>query len=413
MRATQPNSPSQKIEQYDVIIIGAGLAGLHCARLLGKVGLRVLLVDRKNCLDTSIHTTGIFVRRTLEDFDLPEGCLGPAIRHVTLYSPSRRPMELVSPHDEFRVGKMGRLYTHYLDDCLRSGVTWMPATRYAQCVRANDELQIRLDSDRRNGGSRWFSARFLVGADGANSRVARDLGLELNREWIVGIEDVFTNVPLDGPPRLHCFLDSEIAPGYLAWIAHDGEDTHVGVGGYAAMFEPVQALEKFKASLQDIVDLSTGIQLERRGGRIPVGGILRNIANRNGLLIGDAAGAVSPLTAGGLDPCMRLSTLAARVIPSYLENENVDALRDYSGESFRARFASRLWMRRLIATLGRPALLEIACASLRLPILNSFAWHVFFGRGSFPDVKGPLQPALLPEALSDASDCGTPWSVLM
>ena len=399
MRATQPNSPGQRVEQYDVIIIGAGLAGLHCARLLGKAGLRVLLVDRKNSLDASIHTTGIFVRRTLEDFDLPEDCLGPPIRHVTLYSPSRRPMELVSPHDEFRVGKMGRLYTHYLDDCLRSGVTWMPGTRYAQCVRANNKLQIRLDSDQFNGGSRWLNTRYLVGADGANSRVARDLGLELNREWIVGIEDVFMNVPLDGAPRLHCFLDFEIAPGYLAWIAHDGEDTHVGVGGYAAMFEPVQALEKFKTSLQGIVDLSRGTQVERRGGRIPVGGILRNIANSNGLLIGDAAGAVSPLTAGGLDPCMRLSTLAARVIPSYLENENVDELRDYSGASFRARFASRLWMRRVIATVRHPALLEIACASLRLPILNSFAWHVFFGRGSFPDVKGPIQPALLTEAL--------------
>jgi len=321
--------------------------------------------------------------------------MGPPIRDVTLYSPSRRPMELVSPHDEFRVGKMGRLYTHYLGHCLRAGVTWMPGTRYSEHTRVNNQLQVRLDSDCGSGASRWITALYLVGADGANSRIARDLGLELNREWIVGVEDVFTNVPLNGPPRLHCFLDSKIAPGYLAWIAHDGEDTHVGVGGYAAMFEPVRALEKFKESLRSIVDLSSARQVERRGGRIPVGGILRNIANKNGLLIGDAAGAVSPLTAGGLDPCMRLSTLAARVISNYLENENIDALRAYSGELFRARFASRLWMRRLVSTIRHPALMEIACASMRLPVMNSFAWHVFFGRGSFPDVRGPLQYGLL------------------
>ena len=36
----------------------------------------MLLVDRKASLDRSIHTTGIFVRRTLEDFSLPEDCLG-------------------------------------------------------------------------------------------------------------------------------------------------------------------------------------------------------------------------------------------------------------------------------------------------------------------------------------------------
>ncbi|HEV7683583.1 MAG TPA: NAD(P)/FAD-dependent oxidoreductase [Pyrinomonadaceae bacterium] len=372
------------MEHYDVIIIGAGLAGLHCARLLGKRGLTVLLADRKESLDTAIHTTGIFVRRTLEDFDLPDDCLGPVIRDVTLYSPSRRRMDLASPYDEFRVGKMGQLYTRYLDHCLRAGVTWMPGTRYATHTRATNGVAVRFDNP--GGKPHWVTTRYLVGADGANSRVARDLGLELNREWIVGVEDVYTNVPLAGPPRLHCFLDPAIAPGYLAWVANDGEETHIGVGGYAAMFEPVQALEKFKSSLQGIADLGNATQIERRGGRIPVGGVLRNIACPQGLLIGDAAGAVSPLTAGGLDPCMRLSTLAAKVIEGYLATGSAAALAAYSGELFRARFASRIWMRRLVSTIRQPTLLEFACAGLRLPILNSFAWHVFFGRGSFPDM---------------------------
>jgi len=385
------------MEHYDVIIIGAGLAGLQCARLLGRQGLGVLLVDRKDSLNTSIHTTGIFVRRTLEDFDIPDDCLGPAVRHVTLYSPARRRMELVSPHDEFRVGKMGRLYARYLDQCLLAGVGWLPGTRYAEHREAKGHLLVRLDGNRGRHNSRWVAARYLVGADGANSRVACSLQLERNREWIVGVEDVLTDVPLDGPPRLHCFLDPVIAPGYLAWIAHDGEDTHIGVGGYAAMFEPVLALEKFKASLKGIVDLSGAKQVERRGGRIPVGGVLRNIANTQGLLIGDAAGAVSPLTAGGLDPCMRLSTLAAQVIADYLKTGDAEMLQAYSGELFRARFASRLWMRRLVATARQPALLELACASLRLPILNSLAWHVFFGRGSFPDVEAPMRGTLQPE----------------
>ena len=192
--------------------------------------------------------------------------------------------------------------------------------------RINNKIALRLETNAGRNTSRYVTTRYLVGADGANSRVARDLGLELNREWIVGVEDVFTGVSLDGPPRLHCFLDPSIAPGYLAWVAHDGEETHVGVGGYAAMFEPVQALENFKAGLQNIVDLRNAKQMERRGGRIPVGGVLRNIANKQGLLIGDAAGAVSPLTAGGLDPCMRLSTLAATVIAEYLETGNAEAL---------------------------------------------------------------------------------------
>jgi flavin-dependent dehydrogenase len=378
------------MKDYDVVIIGAGLAGLQSARMLGRRGLKVLLVDRKTSLDTSIHTTGIFVRRTLEDFDIPEDCLGPVVRHVTLYSPSRRSMDLSSEHDEFRVGRMGLLYTRYLEHCLRAGVAWMPDTRYSGHSALKNRIVVRLEGE--GAHSSPVTARYLVGADGANSRVARDLQLDLNREWIVGVEDVFTNIPLVGPPRLHCFLDPEIAPGYLAWAAHDGEETHIGVGGYASMFDPLRALDKFRSSLSGILDLSAAKQIERRGGRIPVGGVLRNIANERGLLIGDAAGAVSPLTAGGLDPCMRLSTLAARVIADYLETDDPSALEAYSGSLFRARFASRLWMRRLVSNVRRPALIEAACAGLRLPVLNWFAWHVFFGRGSFPDVDVKLAP---------------------
>ncbi|HEY0724896.1 MAG TPA: hypothetical protein VGD41_13070, partial [Pyrinomonadaceae bacterium] len=121
-------------------------------------------------------------------------------------------------------------------------------------------------------------------------------------------------------------------------------------------------------------------------GYIPVGGVLRNIANSNGLLLGDAAGAVSPLTAGGLDPCMRLSAFAAQVVSEYLSSGDPQVLSAYSGELFRARFASRLWARRIAANLNQRQLIELGCTVLRFPLVNRIARHVFFGRGSFPDV---------------------------
>jgi len=373
-----------KERDFDVTIVGAGLAGLQCARLLAKQGVRVLLADRKPSLEQKIHTTGIFVRRTLEDFDIPEDCIGPVVRNVSLYSPSYRVLNLESKHDEFRVGRMGQLYNRYLNQCRHSDVQWLPAATYLDSVQINDRSIVRFSLD---NSITSVSTRFLIGADGASSRVARHLQLDTNQEMIVGLENVYSDVPRAGAPRLHCFLNPKLAPGYIAWVACDGEHAHVGVGGYVNRFDPASALPTFEKEIRKIFDVRQCQRIERRGGRIPVGGVLKRIANTRGLLIGDAAGAVSPLTAGGLDPCMRLSTLAAKVTTEFLATEDAVALQRYSGQLFRSRFVSRIWARRVAAQINSKFLTEVGFAALRLPFFTKLAAHVFFGRGSFPDVE--------------------------
>ncbi len=359
---------------YDLAIVGAGLAGLQCARLAATRGLRVVLIDRKASVAAPVHTTGIFVRKTWEDFPLPEEQLGPPIRDVVLHSPARRTLALRSERDEFRVGRMGWLYLYLLEQCVRAGVEWMPSTRVNGCD--DDALLVT-----RGGRSERVAARFLVGADGARSAIAQQLGLDRNHELLAGLEEIVP--PISHEPVLHCFLDPRLAPGYIAWVANDGEEAHVGVAGYRKGWDPAKALQAFRDSLP----FPVGKPIERRGGWIPVNGILRNIASPRGLLIGDAAGAVSPLTAGGLDGAMRLSEFAVDVIAAYLASGDAAVLRQYSGARFQARFMTRRWMRRAIRALSIPPLMEAAFAMLRTPPLRALAEHVFFSRGSFPDVQ--------------------------
>jgi len=343
---------------FDVAVIGAGLAGLHCARLLGAHGLRVALIDRKRSVADNVQTTGIFVRKTWEDFALPAEQLGAPIRRVTLYSPARRALTLEADHDEFRVGRMQWIYLWMLEQCCRAGVVWMPSTRITSLADV--------------------PARFVIGADGARSLVARELRLDRNREMLVGLEEIVAS--RGGKPQLHCYLDPQLAPGYIAWLCDDGEESHIGVAGYRGAFDPAASLQRFRESIGE-----TRRAIERRGGLIPVGGILRRIANERGLLVGDAAGAVSPLTAGGLDAALRLSEFAARVTASYFDSGDPRVLSSYSGDAFRARFITRTWMRRLMRVASNRPMMELACALLRTPPLRAFAAHIFFARGSFPD----------------------------
>ena len=348
--------------KHDVAIVGAGLAGLQCARLLAAKGLQVALLDRKTSISTPVHTTGIFVRKTWEDFPLPDEQLGAPIRDVILYSPSRRAIAFRAERDEFRIGRMDWLYVWLLEQCVRAGVKWMPGTRVTSIDR--------------------IDARFIVGADGARSMVAQQLGLDRNHELLLGIEEIVPAISRE--PVLHCFLDPALAPGYIGWVANDGEEAHVGVAGYRDGWDPAAALHKFR----DTLPFRVGHAMERRGGWIPVNGILRNIACPRGLLIGDAAGAVSPLTAGGLDGAMRLSSFAADVIAAYLDSGDARVLAGYSGAPFQARFMARRWMRRAMRSLAARPLMEGAFAMLRTPPLRALAEHVFFARGSFPDVEG-------------------------
>jgi flavin-dependent dehydrogenase len=370
------------MQPNDVTVIGAGLAGLTVARRLADTGFRVLLVERKPSLTYGVHTTGIFVRRTLESFDLPEDCLGPTIRHVTLYSPRGRALDLESPRCEFRVGRMGRLYLELLNRCRAAGVQVLLETAFAGLAEDGNGLLLRLKSRNRETEAR---TRFLIGADGAKSHVAASLGLEQSREFLVGVENVYRGVPCSGPPRLHCFLDPRLAPGYLGWVVADGSEAHVGVAGDPARFQPLAALKEFRQVAARHVDLRFAEFAEHRSGRIPVGGLLRRIAGPQGLLVGDAAGAVSPLTAGGLDPCLRLSGLAARVTHDYLHGRP-QALWQYDGRAIRRRFRGRLAMRRLLNGVRSPHLLELLCGMLSLPPFRGLVARIFFGEGSFPDV---------------------------
>lgn len=302
---------------YDLAIIGGGFAGLVCARSAALRGLRTLLLERQPAPGHRVHTTGLLVKEVAERWEVPPRCTR-RIRGVRLYGPSLSSIDLDSPGYYFLATDTPRLLAWFAREAGRAGAHLHYGAAFRGIGRAEDRIEL-------SGCGAW--SRFLVGADGARSAVARHLGLGRNRAFLLGVEAEIVGLRGLDPDRLHCFIDSELIPGYIGWA-------FIGVGGIAqvglACRRPARPdLPAFIARLARCCDVGDARVIGRRGGLIPVGGRVAPFGADRVLLVGDAAGIVSPLTAGGIHtaldsgwrPPMRSPTISAtarrrRIAPS-------------------------------------------------------------------------------------------------
>ena len=114
--------------------------------------------------------------------------------------------------------------------------------------------------------------RFLVGADGARSQVAKLLGLDRNLRYLKGVEYAYEPLP-DAELSLHCFMDKHFAPGYIGWVLPGVGATQVGLACHSGN---TVDLPGFIRRIDPLFGLSQRRILEKRGGIIPIGGLLRN-----------------------------------------------------------------------------------------------------------------------------------------
>ncbi len=290
--------------RYDVAIIGAGFAGLACARRVAERGLSVLVLERQSAPGERIHTTGILVKEAWEEWAAP-AALVRRIKRVRVYSPSHRYMELARDKYFFMATDTTGLMRHLVEETRRAGADVRFGEDYDGVGSSPTSLSL-------NGTG--AACRFLVGADGAQSRVAESCGLDGNQKVLKGTEWELEPSPRDGD-CLHCFIDPECAPGYIGWLVPGVTATQVGL---AAHRHQRLDMRRFIARIERRFRLADRPVLEKRGGIIPIGGLLKRFYRDRVLLIGDAAGMVSPLTAGGIYNAYRYGRLAADAIVNHL-----------------------------------------------------------------------------------------------
>jgi geranylgeranyl reductase family protein len=297
--------------RYDIVIIGAGFAGLVCARVAAERGLRVAVVERKPAPGVQLHTTGIVVKEAVEELQIPEQ-FTRKVSGVRVYTPNLKQFDLDSPGYYFLATDTGGALRWMAEEAERAGAELIFGQAFEGARREDGGIALDVPAVR---------ARYLVGADGARSAVARCFGLGVNRRKLVGVESEYTGIGGVDPDRLHCFLDTKLSPGYIGWAVPGVGVTQIGLAGRLGEKPAADGLAE---KLDDLFDFSQARLVERRAGPIPVGGMVHPFHAENVLLVGDSAGLVSPLTAGGIYPAFRYGRRAGEAISDYLQDGGPD-----------------------------------------------------------------------------------------
>jgi flavin-dependent dehydrogenase len=305
--------------QTDCTIVGASFAGLSCAAALARAGLNVLVVEKKSDPGEKLHTTGIIVKDAIDQIPLLDSLPPELFRRidgVRLYAPNMRHVDLFAPGYYFLATDTANL------------MRWLAS----QAEHAGAKLACRaplVSAERVQGGfdlGELGTTRYLIGADGPNSRVAQALGLGRNTRFLFGVEHEYAGPLMPEADKLHCFIDRRIAPGYIAWVVPGVHVMQVGLARRVRRKQPTPetAISALLDKIAPQFEFRDRQPASIRAGMIPCGGLVRPVAAQRVLLVGDAAGMVSPLTAGGIHTALKHGLAAGHAVADFLAGRRED-----------------------------------------------------------------------------------------
>ncbi|MBL8323948.1 MAG: NAD(P)/FAD-dependent oxidoreductase [Rubrivivax sp.] len=332
----------------DCVVVGASFAGLACATALARRGHAVVVLERKADPGDKLHTTGILVKDAVDQVPLLDAMPAALVRRVPgvrLYAPDLSHVDLAAPGYYFLATDTPALMRWLAAQATGAGARLHTGALFREASRTTHGFDVEGHGP----------CRYLVGADGPSSRVAKVLGLGQNRQFLFGIEHEYTGVDLAAPDHLHCFIDRRLAPGYIGWMVAGVGVAQVGLAGRLGAADaggarrvrgalpPQAAMLAFLEKIAPVADFRSRTPHAVRAGQIPCGGVVRPVAAPRALLLGDAAGMVSPLTAGGIHTALRHGAAAGHAIGDFLSGRAEDPCRGFvaSYPTFRGKRALR------------------------------------------------------------------------
>jgi geranylgeranyl reductase family protein len=302
-------------ELYDIVVIGAGPAGSCAARAAAQWGANVLLIDRRQRLGIPVRCAEFVPQWISRHASFSSTCIMQRVEKMVTHLPGRIAYEMKSP---------GYMLDRSLFDkelaasAIFSGAKISVGTKAVGLSPAG--LVVEQGSKKET-----ISSKVFIGADGANSSIARFVG-QPSLKTIVALQyEVVLSEPQN---HVDVYFHQDYEGGY-GWFFPKGKTANVGVG---IVSSKTPRLPDLLGNFLDILRESKKLQeiqiVSKTGGSIPCesyqGGLFKNV-----LLIGDAAGHAHPITGAGIFNAVLGGQIAGRIAAEAIERGDLRYLENY------------------------------------------------------------------------------------
>ncbi|MGH9123492.1 MAG: geranylgeranyl reductase family protein [Acidimicrobiales bacterium] len=405
---------AERVERVDALVVGGGPGGAACAYWLAEAGHDVLLVEKKRYPREKTCGDGLTPRavRQLYDMGLASELVGFHRFDGLRCHAFGRSLELRWPeHPDYP--DHGYVITRKDLDYVvarraeKAGATiWQASEAVAPIIEGG---LVRGAHVVRKGADAPASAvavraRYVVVADGANSRFGRSLGTSRNRNHPLGmaIRGYYTS-PRHDEPWIESWLDirdkaGNVLPGY-GWIFPVG-DGRVNVGiGLLSTFNQWKEVNTshLMASFVEYAPASWDLRPETccgppTGGRLPMALSVGPHSGPTYLVIGDAGGAINPFNGEGISLAYETGRMAAAAIHDALGGDAM-ALPRYETELWATYGLYYKTARAFVKLIGRPELMKaLVGTGMRSRTLMEWVLRIMSNLLR-PDELGPAEAA--------------------
>jgi len=310
-------------EIFDVIVVGGGPAGATAAYDLTKLGRKVLLLDKAGRIKPC---GGAIPPRAIRDFDIPDHLLKAKINSARMIAPSAKSVDMPIEGS----GYVGMVDREEFDEYLRQRAADAGADRRTGTFhlfdRRDDGLCVITWRDKHEQDHSAL-ARLVIGADGANSAVAR-AALPAQRVPFVFAYHEIVKTPAQIAPehfestRCDVYYQGHVSPDFYGWVFPHGDTISVGTGSAMKGFSLRQSVEQMRAKC----GLAEAETIRKEGAPLPLYPAKKWDNGRDVILVGDAAGVVAPASGEGIYYALLTGRLAAESCHEALRIANPKAL---------------------------------------------------------------------------------------